>query len=192
VDDVGPFEQRKLWLLNGSHSLLAYAGSIRGHETVAAAIADPVVRSWVEEWWDEAAGHLTLGSAEVTAYRRALVTRFANPRIRHVLAQIAADGSQKVPVRVVPVLRAELAAGRLPGAASRVVAAWVCHLRGLGAPIKDARAAEVAPFGAGSLEESVERTLAFLGADLAADDRLRERVVAAARDLEGQAGTAHP
>jgi fructuronate reductase len=192
VDDVGPFEQRKLWLLNGSHSLLAYAGSIRGHETVAAAIADPVVRSWVEEWWDEAAGHLTLGSAEVTAYRRALVTRFANPRIRHVLAQIAADGSQKVPVRIVPVLRAELAAGRLPGAASRVVAAWVCHLRGLGAPIKDARAAEVAPFGAGSLEESVERTLAFLGADLVADNRLRERVVAAARDLEGQAGTAHP
>ena len=35
TDDVAPFEQRKLWLLNGGHSLLAYAGSARGHETVA-------------------------------------------------------------------------------------------------------------------------------------------------------------
>ena len=38
-----PFEQRKLWLLNGSHSLLAYAGSIRGHATIDEAIADPAV-----------------------------------------------------------------------------------------------------------------------------------------------------
>ena len=50
VDDVVPFEQRKLWLLNGSHSLLAYAGPIRGHETVADAIGDPVIRAWVEQF----------------------------------------------------------------------------------------------------------------------------------------------
>ena len=55
VDDVTPFEQRKLWLLNGSHSLLAYAGSIRGHASIDEAIADPPCRRWVEALWDEAA-----------------------------------------------------------------------------------------------------------------------------------------
>jgi fructuronate reductase len=54
VDDVEPFEQRKLWLLNGSHSMLAYAGSVRGYSTIDEAIADPKCRSWVEAFWDEA------------------------------------------------------------------------------------------------------------------------------------------
>jgi fructuronate reductase len=183
VDDVLPFEQRKLWLLNGSHSLLAYAGSARGHETVADAVADPVLRQWVEDWWDEAARHLTLPAQDVADYRRALVERFTNPRIKHVLAQIAGDGSQKIPVRIVPTVRAELAAGRVPTGAARVVAAWTCHLRGLGAPIKDARADHVRALGRGSLAESVDAVLGFLGPDLAADAGLRAAVLAAAEEL---------
>ncbi|MBA3527981.1 MAG: mannitol dehydrogenase family protein, partial [Propionibacteriaceae bacterium] len=99
VDDVAPFEQRKLWLLNGSHSLLAYAGSIRGHETIDEAIADPDCRSWVEMFWDEASRHLELPAEAVAEYREALRVRFANPRIRHQLSQIAADGSAKLGVR---------------------------------------------------------------------------------------------
>jgi len=183
VDDVVPFEQRKLWLLNGSHSLLAYAGTILGHETVADAIADPVARSWVEQWWDEASRHLTLPAEDVAAYRAALLDRFENPNIRHALAQIAADGSQKIPVRIVPTLRAERAAGRVPQGATRAVAAWTCHLRGVGAPVKDARAAEVAPFGEGTLEESVAAVLGFLGEDLAADADVVAAVLAHAQDL---------
>ncbi|PVU81144.1 oxidoreductase [Cellulomonas sp. WB94] len=183
VDDVMPFEQRKLWLLNGSHSLLAYAGSIRGHETVAEAIADPVCRGWVEEWWAEASRHLSLAEADVAAYRAALLRRFENPRIRHALAQIAADGSQKIPVRIVPALRAELAAGRVPVGATRAVAAWVGHLRGHGAPVHDARAEEVRRLGDGTLEESVDKVLGFLGVDLAADERVRAAVLEHARSL---------
>ncbi|MBB2924375.1 mannitol dehydrogenase family protein [Cellulomonas cellasea] len=183
VDDVLPFEQRKLWLLNGAHSLLAYAGSARGHETVADAVADPVLRRWVEDWWDEAARHLTLPAEDVADYRHALVERFTNPRIRHVLAQIAGDGSQKIGVRIVPTLRAELAAGRVPTGAARAVAAWTCHLRGLGAPVKDARADHVRALGQGSLAESVDAVLGFLGADLAGDDGLRAAVLAAAEEL---------
>ncbi|HQY33217.1 MAG TPA: mannitol dehydrogenase family protein [Actinotalea sp.] len=181
VDDVVPFEQRKLWLLNGSHSLLAYAGTILGHETVADAIGDPVARGWVLEWWAEASRHLSLPEADVAAYRQALLERFENPNIRHALAQIAADGSQKLPVRIVPTLRAELAAGTVPVGATRVVAAWVSHLRGLGAPVKDAREAEVRPFGEGTLEESVAKVLSFLDADLAADRRVVDAVLAHAR-----------
>jgi fructuronate reductase len=77
VDDVGPYEQRKLWLLNGSHSLLAYAGSIRGHRTIDEAIADPQCREWVETFWDEASRHLILEGAAVTDYRAALLTASA-------------------------------------------------------------------------------------------------------------------
>ena len=58
-----------------------------------------------------------------------------------MLAQIAADGSQKLPIRVLPVLRGERAAGRMPTGALRVLAAWINHLRGAGAPVKDAGAA---------------------------------------------------
>ena len=65
------------------------------------------------------------------------------------LDRIAADGSQKLPIRILPVLRAERAAGRMPAGATRVLAAWVCHLRGLGAPVSDVRAGEVVPLAAG-------------------------------------------
>jgi len=60
VEDTIPYEQRKLWLLNASASLLAYARTIRGHATIDEAIAYPQCRSWVEALWDEACRHLTL------------------------------------------------------------------------------------------------------------------------------------
>jgi fructuronate reductase len=185
VDDVRPFEQRKLWLLNGAHSLLAYAGPVRGHETVGDAIADPVLRGWVEEWWAEASPYLTLPAEDVAAYREALLDRFQNPAIRHALAQIAADGSQKIPVRFLPTLRAELDAGRVPPGATRVLAAWLVHLRGRGAPVKDVRADDVLALGVGTLPESVDRLLTFLGPDLADHDEVRAAVLAHAEGLEG-------
>ncbi|MDN5789963.1 MAG: mannitol dehydrogenase family protein [Micrococcales bacterium] len=163
VDDVRPFEQRKLWLLNGSHSLMAYAASALGHETVADAVADPVVRGWVQEWWDAAAPHLSLPATEVADYRQALLERYGNPRIRHMLAQIAADGSQKVPIRVLPVLRAELDRGRVAPGATRILAAWIAHLRGRGAPVSDAGAVEFAAVAQGSSAEAAAAVLARLG-----------------------------
>jgi fructuronate reductase len=140
VDDVAPFEQRKLWLLNGSHSMLAYAGSVRGHETIDQAIADPACREWVNLFWDEASRHLPFSPAEVAEYRAALLKRFSNPHMRDQLARIAADGSAKLVVRTIPTVRAERGAGRIPVGCATTLAAWVLHLRGKGAPIKDAGA----------------------------------------------------
>jgi fructuronate reductase len=167
VDDVHPYETRKLLLLNGGHSLLAYAGSARGHRTIAEAVADPVCRGWLDQWWDEAARHVPLPADDVAAYRAALEKRFANPRIRHTLAQIAADGSQKLPIRVLPVVRGERAADRMPAGAVRVLAAWIGHLRGIGAPVSDDGAA---PYRerAGSARD----VLALLAPDLAGDTEL--------------------
>jgi fructuronate reductase len=180
VDDVTPWEHRKLWLLNGSHSLMAYAGGLRGHETVHEAVSDPVVRGWVDQWWDDAAAHLPLPDEDVAAYRAALLSRYANPRIRHLLRQIAADGSQKVPIRILPVVRADLARGRVPSGAARVLAAWMCHLRGRGVPVADVAAEEFTTLAAGELDDAVRRVLVRLDAD---DERLRTAVTAAAHEL---------
>jgi fructuronate reductase len=175
--DLQPFEQRKLWLLNGAHSLLAYAGSIRGHATVAEAVADETCRAWLESWWAEASDLLGQPEAEVASYRAALLERFGNPRMLHRLDQIAADGSQKIRVRVLPVLRAERTAGRLPEGAILVVAAWIAHLRGLGAPVHDAAAAEVVPLAAGGVLTAAGRVLDWLDPGLG-DDAVLVAVVA--------------
>lgn len=169
TDDITSYEHRKLWLLNGAHSLLAYAGSIRGHTTVAGAAADQTCRSWVEQWWAVASPYLGQPAAEVAAYRAALLERFSNTRMHDRLDRIAADGSQKLPIRILPVLRAERAAGRVSAGATRVLAAWVCHLRGLGAAVSDARAKEVVPLAQGPLGQAVPRVLSWLDPALGAD-----------------------
>jgi fructuronate reductase len=189
VDDVAPHEQRKLWLLNGGHSLLAYAASALGHSTVAEAVADGRCRQWLAEWWDEAAARLPLPAAEVADYRAALLDRWANPRIRHMLAQIATDGSQKIAVRILPVLRLGRAGGELPPGAIRVLAAWVEHLRGAGAPVKDAAADTFVAAAAGTAEQAARAVLGLLDGALGADDDL---IGAVATAMTGLRNTSAP
>lgn len=174
--DLVPYEQRKLWLLNGAHSLLAYAGSIRGHRTVFEAVHDDACRLWTEQWWTEASLHLGQPADVLASYRSELLRRFANGRMHDQLSRIAEDGSQKLPIRVVPVLRAERQAQRLPVGAATVVAAWVCHLRGLGVAVRDARADDVVPLAAGPLGPAVRAVLGWLHPDLA-DDAALARLV---------------
>jgi fructuronate reductase len=183
IADVEPYERRKLWLLNGGHSLLAYGGSLRGHTTVAEAVADDTCLTWLHRWWSVAAPQLGQPEDLVAGYRAALLDRFANPRIRHLLAQIAADGSQKLPIRILPVLRAERSAGRMPEATIFVLAAWICHLRGLGSPVIDVRAAELLPLGAGALPVAVRRVLGELAPDLGADDEVVAAVAGRSEQL---------
>ena len=187
VAEVEPFEQRKLWLLNGSHSMLAYAGSIRGHSTIDEAIADPSCRSWVEMFWDEASRHLALPPADIAEYREALLTRFSNPRAGDQLARIAADGSTKLVVRTLPTIRAERAAGRVPIGCATTIAAWVLHLHGLGAPINDpgAAAAEQAA-NSGELREAVPAVLDVLEPGLGSDRDFVDAVIGQAGAIQSQ------
>jgi fructuronate reductase len=185
VAEVGPFEQRKLWLLNGSHSMLAYAGSIRGFSTIDEAIVDPGCRSWVEIFWDEASRHLALPAADIAEYRAALLTRFSNPRAGDQLARIAADGSTKLLVRTMPTIRAERAAGRVPIGCATTVAAWVLHLRGLGAPIKDAGAAAArGAANSGELPDAVPAVLDVLEPGLGVDQDFVDAVLGQARAIQ--------
>lgn len=180
VERIEPFEHRKLWLLNGSHSLMAYAGRIAGHETVAQAIADPQILERVESLWDEAARHLTEPGLDVPAYRRALLERFRNPRIEHRLAQIGTDGAGKLRVRALPIYRAERAAGRDGSAAARVIAAWIAWL-GTQDPesIRDSAAADIR--AALAEREPVRALLNILHPDLGQDEHLVS-IVAADRE----------
>jgi fructuronate reductase len=142
VDEIEPFERRKLWLLNGAHSLLAYAGRLRGHETVASAIGDSVCRTWVNEYWDAASAHLGDG-LDLDNYRAALIDRFENARIEHRLAQIGMEGVTKLRVRAAPIILAERDAGRSGQAPIRAIGSWAALVMS-GAELHDAAAEGIA------------------------------------------------
>lgn len=180
VDDVVPYEQRKLWMLNGSHSLMAYAGPILGLETVRDGITDDRLRAIVQQWWAEAGPEL---SVEWEDYAAALTERFENPNIRHLLAQIAADGSQKIPVRIAPTVRAYRERGEMPTAALTALGAWLLHLRGEGAPVQDAAEAKVRALIGGSLEEDAANVVGYAVPECKDDQELIAGVAAAAEAL---------
>ncbi|WP_282021402.1 mannitol dehydrogenase family protein [Ruegeria faecimaris] len=106
VDDVAPHEMRKLRMLNGAHSLLAYAGLEQGLNYVHEAVRDRVLRPLVAELMLDVGATLPAAlQAQAPDYAEALLRRFENPELAHRLDQIAMDGSQKLPYRFVPTLR---------------------------------------------------------------------------------------
>jgi fructuronate reductase len=127
--DVSPYESLKLRLLNGSHSALAYLGLLAGYEHVAEFIEVDGVAAFVRVLMGEAAATVSApGSVDVDDYEQQLLRRFANPGLRHRLAQIAIDGSQKLPPRLVATVRDARAAGVEPIASVLGIAAWMRYV----------------------------------------------------------------
>jgi fructuronate reductase len=174
VEDIEAYENRKLWLLNGAHSLLAYSGLVRGHATVAEALSDNVCRDAMEAFWDEAGRHLP-EALKVQEYRLALLERFGNSRIAHHLAQIAMDGTTKLRMRVLPVLTAERAANRQGSGAAWVLAAWAAFVTST-AEVQDLLAADIQQTNALGAEHRTAALLALLSPGLAADASLVEQI----------------
>lgn len=158
VDDIEPYENRKLWLLNGAHSLLAYAGQLRGHTTVSEALNDTLCREAMELFWDEAATHLDGEDLHIPEYREALRERFGNSRIAHHLSQIAADGTTKLRMRALPVLAAERAQGRSGAGSALMLAAWIDYL----AQEPEPQDPQAAALGAANGLEGQDRVAALL------------------------------
>ena len=101
VDDVAKFERMKLRMLNGAHSMLAYAGYLSGKRFVRDVMADPVLAKLVHRHLCAAAQTLTpLPMIDFATYTADLKTRFKNPAIAHETYQIAMDGTQKLPQRI--------------------------------------------------------------------------------------------
>ncbi|MBW4090108.1 MAG: mannitol dehydrogenase family protein [Proteobacteria bacterium] len=132
VADVRPYEDMKLRLLNASHSAIAYLGQLAGWPTVAAAVAEPALRAYIATLMAESATTLRLpAGVDLASYRHALLERFANPALHHRTAQIAMDGSQKLPQRLFAPALDRLRAGQRAPAIALAVAAWLRFLRGV-------------------------------------------------------------
>jgi fructuronate reductase len=125
--DVHAYEQAKLRLLNGAHSSLAYLGLLRGRATVGDAMADTPIAAFVERMMREDIAP-TLSPAkglEIQPYIGALLKRLRNPAIAHRLIQIAADGSLKLPYRLLDTIADLLTMGHSAARPATAVAAWM-------------------------------------------------------------------
>jgi fructuronate reductase len=133
VGNVEPFEAMKLRLLNASHSALAYLGFLAGYEFIYQVAAQPEFVAYMRALMrDEVAPTLALpGGVDVAAYQNALVERFRNPALPHRTQQIAMDGSQKLPQRLLGTVRDNLAAGRSIDRLALGVAAWMRYVAGV-------------------------------------------------------------
>ena len=145
VADVRPYETAKLRMLNGAHSLLAYAGLRRGHTYIHEAIAAAELCELVEHLMlrEAAPTLIPAPGQDLVAYASALSDRFANPALDHRLSQIAIDGSQKLPQRWLATLAERQALGATCPAILTGLAAWVHHLRGANGVVDDPRADEL-------------------------------------------------
>lgn len=131
TDDVHPFETMKLRCLNGAHSTLAYLSVVAGIETIADAMADPLLPKVIRHLWDDdiIATVPPVPGTDVTAYTHDLEARFRNPEIRHLTIQISSDGSQKLGPRLLGPAAERIAAGKAPRVVPLTVAAWMAFLR---------------------------------------------------------------
>jgi fructuronate reductase len=129
--DVGALERAKLRLLNGAHSTLAYLGLLTGHETVAAAMGDAQLAAFVERLMREDIQAMVPPPPgfDVGNYIGDILERFRNPSMHHALAQIAWDGSQKLPFRILATIRDAIVAQRPLGRLCVPVAAWLQFVR---------------------------------------------------------------
>ncbi len=133
VASVEDHELMKLRCLNGTHSTLAYLGYLAGYETIADCVADPDFAALCEKLWrEEITSFLVTPVGEnLTEYCAQLLARYRDPSIRHRTWQIAMDGSQKLPQRILGTIRDNLAKGECPGGLCLAVAGWMRYIGGI-------------------------------------------------------------
>jgi fructuronate reductase len=189
TSDVKPFETMKLRMLNGSHSTLAYLGHLSGYEFVSDAIADPALRRLIHEMMtEEVMPTLSPELGNLAGYRDSLLGRFANPALKHRTWQIAMDGSQKLPQRLLGTIRDGLAQGFPVERAALGVAAWMRYAggrddHGRAIDVRDplaARLAAICDVAGANVERLVDGFLAIgdvFDSDLPANPVFRESLV---------------
>jgi fructuronate reductase len=189
VQDVHAYELMKLRCLNGAHSSLAYLGSLAGIETVSEAMAEPLLADFLKVLWvrDVIPTLPPVPGIDLPGYTAELEERFRNPAIRHRLLQIAMDGSQKLPQRLLRTAAERLAQGEVPQRIALAVAAWMLFLLGedetggshkIDDPIGEKLSATARGAGrdAAALSDALFALPEVFGADLAAHDGFRAAV----------------
>lgn len=198
TSEVEPFELMKLRCLNGTHSALAYLGYLSGRETVAEAVADPILAAFIERLWQTEIEPSLVPpeGVDLSAYTAALRTRYANPAIRHRTWQIAMDGSQKLPQRILGTVADNLAAERPVTCLAAVVAAWMHYVGGTdeagrAIDVRDPLADRLRALseGARSAEARADALLSMreiFPETLATDPRFRDQVADSLASLENR------
>ena len=131
VPDVRPYEEMKLRMLNGAHSMLAYSGFLSGKSHVRDVMADPALARLVSRHMAAAASTLApLPGVDFTSYGAALAERFANPHLMHETYQIAMDGTEKLPQRIIAPAAEALATGKPIEPFAFAVACWMRYALG--------------------------------------------------------------
>jgi fructuronate reductase len=183
--DVAPWEQAKLRMLNATHSMLAYLGGLRGYETIAEAVRDEQLAGLATELMtSDVVPTLTPPEGlDLTAYGASVLERFANPALRHRTAQVAMDGSVKLPVRLLGTVRDRLAVGAEPRLASLAVAAWMAYVaigvdaNGRELPLDDPLASTLRAAVGGVGRKRVDLVEALLGVGAVFGPDLRDHPV---------------
>jgi fructuronate reductase len=190
TDDAGPWERLKLRALNGVHSAIAYLGALAGRETIADALEIPYFRPALQRLIaeDVARSLAPPDGVSVVEYGDSVLDRFANPVLRHRTIQVAMDGSQKLPQRVLHTIADLRAVGARPYWTALVVAAWMRFVQGraddgAALPLDDPLAPRIRAALAAGRDSPAGVVDALLGltevfpVELAADDELRGLVV---------------
>lgn len=132
VADVIPFEEMKLRMLNGSHSFLAYLGYLAGYQTIDACMGDDNYRHTARALMlQEQAVTLKVQGIDLLKYAGLLIERYSNPALRHRTWQIAMDGSQKLPQRLLDPIRWHLAHQTNYDLLVLGVAGWMRYVGGI-------------------------------------------------------------
>jgi fructuronate reductase len=180
--DVGPYERLKLRALNGVHSAVAYLGALAGFETIAEAVVDPGLARYARRLLAEDILPTVDAPSDVDVeeYGRTVLDRFANSAIRYRTLQVAMDGSQKLPQRLLGTVADRRRAGGQPRWAALAVAAWMRFAAGVAddgraLPLDDPLAAEIRS-AAGNVDALLGLRAVF-PAELAADAELRGLLV---------------
>lgn len=203
VQNVEPFELMKLRMLNGSHSTMAYLGYLGGYEYVNEVMGDPAYVKLIHGLMtEEAMPTLDMPGTDLGAYRDELLERFRNPALKHRTWQIAMDGSQKLPQRLLGTIRDRLKAGEPFPRLALGVAAWMRYVTGIDEDgneidVRDPHALKMMAIAtdAGDDPEALYEGLVALtevfGTDLADNAEFRDTVIEMLDSLfeEGARGT---
>ncbi|MFT4285831.1 MAG: mannitol dehydrogenase family protein [Protaetiibacter sp.] len=186
ADDVEPFEMLKLRILNSTHSLLAYLGALAGFRTIPECVDLPEFDAAAWRLAGEAIPALELPEGvDAAEYTRSVMERYRNRALGHQTLQVAMDGSQKLPLRIVPTALAALRRGDEPVAAALTAAAWMVFVArgrtvgGAELPLDDPLAERLRSAAAGAESGLADRMLAVrevFPAELAEHPRWRELV----------------
>jgi D-arabinitol 4-dehydrogenase len=130
VDSVAPYEEAKIRILNATHSCIAWAGTLAGHEFIHEDVRDLPIRRFAHDYvTQDVMPCLTPSPIDLAAYRDVVLERFGNPAIRDTNQRVAADGFAKIPGFIAPTVRERLGRGESIAAVAVLPALFLAFLQ---------------------------------------------------------------